>query len=268
MKPISLSFILLATLLFSVISQAGTVAWFYALDADKAAFEAIAGTPLRSTRTGSRVVHEYRVGPHRVVAARMGSGCVNTAVTVASVLALHPADRVISTGPAGAIGGGVETGQWVRVENVVAWQKGRMEGDRVLTGDPMEAPLQAESWPAGPWQQMKTVRLASGEAFIASADARERVQSATGAPLVEMNAFGLLAALDGRNIECLILRVVSDRADEQAAEDFSAFVKRYDGAGGKMVAELVKALPVGKDEPSAHEALRELLEETEEPAKQ
>ena len=78
---------------------------------------------------------------------------------------------------------------------------------------------------------------------------------------MEMNALGLLAAAEGTPAKVLILRVVSDKADEKASEDFSAFLKSYDGAGGKMVAELVKVLPVGKDEPAAHDALRELINE-------
>ena len=127
------------------------------MDEDKSAFEAAAGNPIRTMNlVGGTVAFEYRVGAHRVIAAKMGSGCVNTAVTVARVLALNPVDRIISTGSAGAIG---------------------------------------------------------------------------------------------------------DKADEKASEDFSAFLKSYDGAGGKMVAELVKAMPVGKDEPAAHDALRELINE-------
>lgn len=80
------------------------------------------------------------------------------------------------------------------------------------------------------------------------------------AELVEMNAFGLLAAVEGMNKPVLMLRVASDMADDRASEDFSDFLKTYDGAGGEMVAELVKALPVGNDEPAAHDALRDLLE--------
>jgi nucleoside phosphorylase len=76
-----------------------------------------------------------------------------------------------------------------------------------------------------------------------------------------MNAFGLLAALEGTNVKILILRVVSDFANERAGEDFSAFLKTYKGEGGAMVADLIRKLPVGQNEPAAHEALRKLLEE-------
>ncbi len=74
-----------------------------------------------------------------------------------------------------------------------------------------------------------------------------------------MNAYGLLAGLQGRKVKVLILRVISDLADEQASENFAEFLKSYDGKGGKMVAALVGKLPAEANEPTAHEALRELL---------
>ncbi len=52
---------------------------------------------------------------------------------------------------------------------------------------------------------------------------------------------------------------MSDHADEKASEDFAAFLKSYDGKGGKMVAEIIQELPVEQNEPAAHDALRELL---------
>jgi nucleoside phosphorylase len=108
---------------------------------------------------------------------------------------------------------------------------------------------------------MPATKLVSGEVFVACGEKRGELARGFGAELVEMNAFGLLEAAEGTPAKVLILRVVSDKADEKASEDFSAFLKAYDGAGGKMVAELVKALPVGKDEPAAHDALRELIGE-------
>lgn len=246
-------------------AYAGTIGFFFALDEDKSAFEAAAGNPIRTMNlVGGTVAFEYRVGAHRVVAAKMGSGCVSTAVTVARVLALNPMDRIISTGPSGGISDEAGIGSWYRIGEVAAWQQGRAgEGGRVF---PSEGALRTvawnpDDWPEGAWKTMSATKLVSGEVFVASGEKRGELARGFGAALVEMNAFGLLAAAEGSPAKILILRVVSDRADERASEDFSAFLKSYDGAGGKMVAELVKALPVGKDEPAAHDALRELIEE-------
>lgn len=63
------------------------------------------------------------------------------------------------------------------------------------------------------------------------------------AELVEMNAFGLLAAVEGMKGEVMVLQVVSDLADGRASEDFAAFLKDYGGEGGAMVAELERLYP-------------------------
>jgi nucleoside phosphorylase len=252
-------------LIFSSFSAyAGTIGWFYALDEDKAAFERVSGAPVRTTTsTGGTVCYEYRVGFHRVVAAKMGSGCVTTAVTVARVLALNPVDRVISTGPAGYICNDGKPGTWFRIGEVVAWQQGSAKEGRILPSANSERKIDFEKdgWPEGVWTGFTPARIVSGEVFVASGEKRSELAREFKAELVEMNAFGLLAAVEGMNKPVLMLRVASDMADDRASEDFSAFLKTYDGAGGTMVAELVKALPVGKDEPAAHDALRGLLEE-------
>ncbi|MEO5712022.1 MAG: hypothetical protein ABIT37_00900 [Luteolibacter sp.] len=244
------------------ITSAGTVAWFYALDSDKAEFEQVAGKPLRTVVAGACSIHEYRIGPHRVVAARMGSGCVNTTATVSTVLALNAVDRVISTGPAGGLTAEAEPGTWLRVREVMAWQSGRAGDDgRIFPGEKALSTLaynQAD-WPDGEWQKAQPAKLVSGEAFIASTEMRTRLAAEHAASAVEMNAYGLLAGIEGRTVKLLILRIVSDHADEKASEDFAAFLKNYDGNGGKMVAEIIQKLPVEQNEPAAHDALRELL---------
>jgi adenosylhomocysteine nucleosidase len=248
--------------------DAGTVGWFYALEEDRAGFEKVAGPPVRTiSLVGGTVAHEYRVGSHKVVAARMGSGCVDTAVTVARVLALNPVGRVITTGPAGGIGGGVKIGEWVEVSAVVGWQQGRAgDGGRIFPKDGAERAVdgweEKEKSATGDRRQgRRHVRLVSGEVFVASSEKRGELAREFKAELVEMNALGLLAAVEGMKAEVMVLRVVSDLADEQASEDFATFLKGYGGEGGTMVAELVKALPVGKDEPGAHGELKKLLED-------
>lgn len=257
----------LLTLLVQFV-DAGTVGWFYALEEDRAGFEKVAGPPVRTmSLVGGTVAHEYRVGPHKVVAARMGSGCVDTAVTVARVLALNPAGRVITTGPAGGIGGGLKIGEWVEVSAVVGWQQGRAgDGGRIYLKEGAEKIVNgwggmSEEMDGTAPEGRRHVRLVSGEVFVASSEKRGELAREFEAELVEMNALGLLAAVEGMKAKVMVLRVVSDLADERASEDFAAFLKGYGGEGGMMVAELVKALPVGRDEPGAHGELKKLLED-------
>jgi adenosylhomocysteine nucleosidase len=266
-------------LVFSeVYVSAATVGWFYALEEDRAGFEKVMGPPIRTVNlSGGTIVHEYRAGAHKLLAARMGSGCVATAVTVARVLAFNSLERVISTGPAGGIGAKVKIGEWYGVGEVVGWQQGRAgEGGRIFLKEGATKPVPGWKFPqsvAGKDQDAQAagsvdallvsrdVRLVSGEVFVASGEKRAELAKDFEAELVEMNALGLMAAVEGTKAQVLILRVVSDFANERAGEDYADFLQTYDAAGGRMVAELVKGLPVGMDEPVAHEALKELLAE-------
>jgi len=100
------------------------VAFFYALSQDLAPFEKLAGPPVTSKNVGQTTIHSYIVGRHRVYAAKMGSGCVQTAVTAQALLVLNRCDTVISCGPAGALGEDLQVGDWVVAEKAVAYQKG------------------------------------------------------------------------------------------------------------------------------------------------
>jgi len=148
--------------------RASHIAWFYALEEDRVAFEKLAGQPLRSATQCSVTIHHYQVGAHKVCAVRMGSGCTVTANAAATCLTLFPADRVISTGPAGSLDATTRTGTWHRAERIVAWQKGQAaEGGRILAGPAAasECPPPADTWPQGELPPVPPPGPGSGATF-------------------------------------------------------------------------------------------------------
>ena len=76
-----------------------------------------------------------------------------------------------------------------------------------------------------------------------------------------MNLFGLLTVLQSHKIEGIHLRIPSDKADSKASEDFRNFTEKYQGEGGKLVAQIIRALPEDRTSPDAHKALRNLFKE-------
>jgi adenosylhomocysteine nucleosidase len=179
-------------------------------------------------------------------------------------MAVSPFDRLISTGPAGGIGERIQKGGWVRVDEVMGWQQGKIvaSGQEISSKNVSDhGMIQIGDWPTGKWSEMTGVKLVSGEAFIASSEKRGELARSYQAHIVEMNSLGILMSVKGSPVKVMIMRVLSDFADEQASQDFSNFLKTYQGEGGRLVAELVQRLPIGQDEPAAHEALRKLLEE-------
>lgn len=243
-------------------AEAANIAWFYALEGDHAAFAKLAAPPLRSVTIGKTTLQFHQVGSHTVCAVRMGSGCAVTAAAVATCLARFPADRVISTGPAGALDASLPQGTWHQAGKVVAWQKGRAENGRILPGKSAatEIPDSAGDWPRGEWLAFPKKAVASGEAFVASALVRDDIARDTACDLVEMNLAGLASAMDGHSLPLLVLRVVSDHADESADADFASFLKSYGGKGGEIVYRIASALPPDPGRPESHESLQKLLD--------
>ena len=74
-----------------------------------------------------------------------------------------------------------------------------------------------------------------------------------------MNLFGLATVCADHQLPLTCWRIASDRADDNASEDFRKFVAGYDGAGGKAVAEIIKNLPANPNSPDTYQNIKKLL---------
>ncbi len=116
----------------------------------------------------------------------------------------------------------------------------------------------ADEW-LGP--KIQRIKMASGEAFVAGEQARKMIQSETQCQMVDMNSFGFALACQKAGVPYLILRVVSDKADNDASDSFRKFVAGYDGSMGAILRKLITEKPVSKESPSAYENIQKILDE-------
>ncbi len=249
--------------IWAALAQGGTIAVFYALDEDG---RGLRGQETAFSRAAAGVEWQsFRLGCHRVVAAKMGAGCVETAVTAATVLAREACDVVVSIGPAGGLDNGLQVGEVVRVREVVGYQRGTWQ-------ESGWAMAREARWSAGMLPEvflpavcgMREVGLASGEGFVACERQRERLRQETGCEAVDMNSFGLVQACKRAGARLVILRVISDQAGDAAAGEFGAFAGRYDGRLGRRVREWVEQMPILPEEPEGYEVIRGILRGGEE----
>ena len=251
------------------LARGDTIAFFYALDSDLAALKTEAREAGQPAVIGARRVHRLALGPHSVYAVKMGSGCVETAASAQAVLSRFRCDWAFSLGPAGSLTDALETGRWYRVARVVAWQRGTVG----ITGVSMsESSIWETNWdqfpvPTAslPFQSTQTLSVASGEMFVASSNERERIHIATGADVVDMNAFGLASVCADHGVPLFSWKVISDRADEDAPAAFRAFAEGYLGEGGLALTQIIGALPANPRDPASYPAIETLLRE--DPAK-
>src|SRR6266550_4535934 len=193
----------------------------------------------------------------------MGSGAVETALSAQALLARVHCEAAFSVGPVGGLSDKFKVGTWLRVREVVPYQKGAWTkiGFQMSSGPPLsltnELPMQLTL--PGLFTNLYAVKVASGEVFLASDDYRSQLRETTGAEAVDMNLFGLVTACNDNHLPLVCWRVVSDRADDQASEDFRKFVSAYDGAGGKAVAKIINALPADPNSPAAYPNINRVL---------
>jgi nucleoside phosphorylase len=256
--------LILAVVCWAWVARADTIAFLYALETDHKAFSLEAPPLGNPIQVGERSITQHRIGNHRVYAAKMGSGCVVSAVSVATVLTKFPCDLVVSIGPCGALDPELAIGSWARVTKVVGWQlydSGELEGapERALF-DLLAPPLSCQAVFQELVEPTAPVVAASGEMFIKSPATVETLVRDTSASVVEMNAVGLATACRSHQVPLVIWRVVSDRADETAPEDFRKFVQGYTGVGGQMLADWLKNLPSKADRVEDHPELKKLFE--------
>lgn len=248
------------SLIFAVSVSGRTIAYFYALDEDWRKFAEVAGGPVENVTRSGFTFSRVRVNEEVVYGVKMGAGAVQTALSAQALLTLVPVDWVVSSGPVGALTESLRVGQTLRVGAVLAWQTlGTL--DLVGAGRMKVLPIRDPEgdWAAALLPDYEVISVASGEAFVDTSELRERIHAVTEAAAVDMNLFGLISALDQRGLRSIHLRVVSDEADEKAAETFAAFNASYRGELGVAMVRLIQSLPADTTDPDTYPELRALF---------
>lgn len=250
-------------------TSAAEVGLLYALEEDWKSFAFKAGGSPQVRTSGQRQIFVLQAGPHRVRAVKMGSGNVETAVSVTALLATGRCDWVISLGPCGGLAPELTPGRLVLATRMAAWQAS--PGGPVVPL-PFPAPLapllpEVVDQPGtftfsaggkGADLQWAGVRVASGERFVEAAE--DRAAASAVGQVVEMNLAGAVGALNNYNVPGLHLRVISDRADADAKQNFAAFLTSYDGKLGSMAYDLILASKPDPTAPTTYPTLRELVQ--------
>ncbi len=185
-----------------------------------------------------------------VLLCQGGIGKVNAAKT-ASVLLLRGASRVIFTGVAGGVQRGLNVGDLVVSTDLI-----QHDVDVTPLGyDPGTIPGEALAWAADPALQALAVtaaraaldipvhqgRIASGDQFIASAEASARLAE-LGAVCAEMEGAAVAQVCAAAGVPFVVIRAISDTADHDARVDYRSFFPQVAEHAGAVVRGMVSAL--------------------------
>lgn len=189
-----------------------------------------------------------------IVVVRSGVGKVNAGICAQILVDAFQADTLINTGIAGSLDARLDIGDIVISEDAV-----HHDMDATIFGDPagwvprmdtlffpadkrLIEKAKAANERANPDINTFVGRVASGDQFIASAEAKERIAGTFHALCAEMEGAGVAHAAYLNKVSYVIIRAISDKADNSAFMDYPEFERQAIAHSVRLVKELLALL--------------------------
>lgn len=186
-----------------------------------------------------------------VVIVKSGIGKVNAGICAQVLVDKFEVDVLVNTGIAGSLDAAINIGDMVISTDLV-----EHDMDASIFGDPIgQIPrMDTFSFPAdvtlvekavkanrevNPDIQTFTGRIVSGDQFISSAEAKERLVSNFQAKCTEMEGAAIAHAAYLNGVSCVIIRAISDKADNSATMDYPTFEKKAIEHSVRLIRQLL-----------------------------
>ena len=186
-----------------------------------------------------------------VTVVRSGIGKVNAAVCAQILASEFHVDTLINTGIAGSLDAKIDIG-----DMVISTDALHHDMDATAFGYPLgEVPrMDILAFPAdeklirlaveaneeaNPDIHTFTGRVVSGDQFISDKDVKERISSLFHPMCVEMEGAGIAQAAYLNKVSYVIIRAISDKADNSATMDYPTFEKKAIAHSVRLMKELL-----------------------------
>ncbi|MGF0033719.1 5'-methylthioadenosine/adenosylhomocysteine nucleosidase [Bariatricus sp. SGI.154] len=186
-----------------------------------------------------------------VVVVRSGIGKVNAGICAQILVDKFQVDTLINTGIAGSLDARIDIG-----DMVISTDALHHDMDATLFGDALgQVPrMDTLSFPADEALVQKAVqanekanpdihtftgRIASGDQFIASKEVKERIVKNFHPLCVEMEGAGIAHAAYLNKVSYVIIRAISDKADNSATMDYPTFERKAIAHSVRLMKELL-----------------------------
>ena len=169
---------------------------------------------------------------------RSGIGKVNAGICTQILADLFQVDVVINTGIAGSLKAEINIGDIVISTDTLqhdmdatgfGYEPGvipRMETSCFLADETLIEAAKAACKEAVPEIQVFTGRVVSGDQFISDRSVKERIAERFGGMCTEMEGAAIAQAAYLNQIPFVIIRAISDKADDSATVDYPTFERQ------------------------------------------
>lgn len=203
----------------------------------------------------SRAGMEFYEGKLRgmpTVVVKSGIGKVNAAICAQILADLFQVDAIVNTGIAGSLDAGIDIGDFVVSEDAMyhdmdvtlfGYAPGEVPGvgSASFRADGQLAQLVKEAHKSlGLDQKLFFGRIVSGDQFIESKEKKDWIVRTFQGRCTEMEGAAIAHAAYLNGIPYVILRAISDKADESATEDYPAFERRAAQDSAQLLCEMLR----------------------------
>lgn len=200
----------------------------------------------------SRVFYKGKLSGTDVVLARCGVGKVNAALTVQMMVDKFGIEKIINTGVAGSLNEKIDIGDIVLATEAVyhdmeaiafGYERGQvpqMDTFSFPNDEKLVSLADAACRKVNSDINVFVGRIASGDQFIADKETKNNIKKWFDPYCVEMEGCAMAHAAYVNKIGCLIIRAISDKADDSAEMDYPTFEKKAAVHCANMVLEMMK----------------------------
>ena len=176
-----------------------------------------------------------RINDTEVVLVRSGVGKVNAAVCTQILCDLYGVDVVLNTGIAGSLCADINIGDIVISTDAVQQDVSVFVADEALADKAVAACKKVN-----PDISVFRGRVLSGDQFIADKGKKQWLLDTFGGMCTEMEGAAIAHAAYRNGVPFLIVRAISDKADDSATEDYTTFEAKAIEHMVKLTLELLK----------------------------
>ena len=206
-------------------------------------------------KKASMEFYQGRLNGHEVVLVRSGIGKVNAGLCAQILVDVFNVNRLINTGIAGSLKAEIDIGDIVISSDAVqqdmdarAFGYARGEIPRMDTlsfpaDEELIALAKAACEEVNPEIHAFVGRIVTGDQFVAGREIKEEIASWTEGCCTEMEGAAIAQAAYLNKVPFVIVRAISDKADDSASMDYPEFEKKAIEHSVKLVENFVSRIP-------------------------
>lgn len=205
---------------------------------------------------GRSIFYTGELEGQKVVLLKSGMGKVASAIGAQAMIDCFHVSSIVNTGIAGGIGEGLAVGDIVVSSFAVqhdfdmsglGYAPGYMEGEhkdqptRYLPDEALVQEFLQAARKVMPEEHIHQGGIATGDLFVSGSEPKKRLRETFGAVAAEMEGGAIAQTAVQNNVPFVIIRAISDLADEGAASSVEQSEQTMADRSAKILLELLKA---------------------------